>query len=161
MVIRLTPKPSATSQSRRLRPRTRGRATTRNTTAEVTRRSQTIAVGGTTGNRSLAIAAPNWTETMPPITSQTAGMRPSPPPRASRLTTAFLTVLAGGKALPARPARPGSGRAIIDARRRLAELAGRRLRWTLAEALDDAAELHRWGVRSRRTRSAGEGEGML
>ena len=44
------------------------------------RRNQTIAVGGTTPKSCLAIAAPNWTETMPPTTSQTAGMRSSPLP---------------------------------------------------------------------------------
>ena len=78
MVIRLTPKASATSQSARLWPRSRGRTTTRKITADVTRRSQTMAVGGTTPKSCFAIAAPNWTETMPPTTSQTAGMRSSP-----------------------------------------------------------------------------------
>jgi len=38
-------------------------------------RSQTIAVGGTKVNKSLAIAAPNCTETIPATTSQTAGIR--------------------------------------------------------------------------------------
>jgi hypothetical protein len=38
-------------------------------------RSQTIAVGGTKSNRSLAIAAPTWTEMIPDNTSQTAGIR--------------------------------------------------------------------------------------
>lgn len=43
--------------------------------AEVMSRSQTIAVGGTKVNRSLAIAAPNCTETIPATTSQAAGIR--------------------------------------------------------------------------------------
>src|SRR3712207_6967651 len=39
-----------------------------------------MAVGGTTPNSCLAIAAPNCTETMPPRTSQMAGIRSSPVP---------------------------------------------------------------------------------
>ena len=42
--------------------------------AEVMSRSQTIAVGGTKVNRSLAIAAPNCTEMIPATTSQAAGI---------------------------------------------------------------------------------------
>jgi hypothetical protein len=45
------------------------------TMADVMRRSQTIAVGGTRVNRSLAMAAPNWTEMIPATTSQAAGIR--------------------------------------------------------------------------------------
>ncbi len=42
------------------------------TTAEVSSRSHTIAVGGIRWNRSLAIAAPTCTEAMPATTSHTA-----------------------------------------------------------------------------------------
>jgi predicted transcriptional regulator len=45
------------------------------TMAEVMSRNQTIAVGGTRLNRSLAMAAPNCTETIPVTTSHAAGIR--------------------------------------------------------------------------------------
>jgi len=44
-------------------------------TADARSRSQTIAVGGTSWNRSLAIAAPTWTEMIPEITSHAGGIR--------------------------------------------------------------------------------------
>src|SRR5690349_24308558 len=79
IVISETPKARATAQSRGLRPRNEGRTTASRIRAEVANRSHTIAVGGTRPNRSLAIAAPNWTEKIPPTTSQTAGIRSSRP----------------------------------------------------------------------------------
>ena len=44
-------------------------------TALVTSRSQTIAVGSISSNRSFAIPAPNCTEKIPPSTSQTGEIR--------------------------------------------------------------------------------------
>src|SRR5690606_25481444 len=76
MLIRASPKARTSPQSGRLRPRTRGRTSTSSTTAEVSRRSQTIAVGGISVNRCLATAAPSCTDTIPPSTSQTADPRP-------------------------------------------------------------------------------------
>jgi hypothetical protein len=77
ITIRLTPKASATSQSLPDRPRSRGRTTASKITAEVASRSHTMAVGGTVPNSCFAMAAPNWTEKMPAITSHTAGIRSS------------------------------------------------------------------------------------
>ena len=57
-------------------------------TAELMSRSQTIAVGGIRSNRSLAIAAPNWTEMIPEITSQTGG---NPVHQSHRATLPDLT----------------------------------------------------------------------
>ncbi|GAA1426594.1 hypothetical protein GCM10009616_01570 [Microlunatus lacustris] len=57
----------------------------------MTSRNQTIAVGGTNGNSCLAMAAPNWTETMPPTTSQTAGTRSRDQVGLGRLDTSALT----------------------------------------------------------------------
>src|SRR5512139_1701195 len=73
MVIRLTPNPRATRQSALDLPRSRGRAIATRTTAEVTSRSQTMAVGGIRLNRSFAMAAPTWTDTIPATTSHTDG----------------------------------------------------------------------------------------
>jgi len=83
MVIRLTPKPKTIHQSRPECPVSRGRATRSKITADVMSRSQTIAVGGTKSNRSLAIAAPTWTEMIPDSTSQTGGSGLSRAPRHS------------------------------------------------------------------------------
>src|SRR5512139_3742255 len=71
IVIRLTPNPSATRQSAIDLPRSRGRAIATRITAEVASRSQTMAVGGTRLNRSFAMAAPTWTDTIPATTSHT------------------------------------------------------------------------------------------
>ena len=71
----MVPKASATNQSSRLRPRTTGRAMTASTSALVASRNHTMAVGGTCANRSLATAAPNCTERMPPSTSHTGERR--------------------------------------------------------------------------------------
>ena len=59
-----------------------------------------MAVGGTRPNRSLAIAAPNWTERIPPTTSQTAGIRSSRPPAAAGSRAARASLCHGGSALP-------------------------------------------------------------
>ena len=61
MTPRLSPNPRATAQSSRERPRSTGRARSPRTTALVTSRSHTIAVGVTSSKRSLATPAPNWT----------------------------------------------------------------------------------------------------
>ena len=75
IVARLAPKPSTTSQSRPLRPVTLGRATAASTSALVSSRSQTIAVGEISPNRPLAIAAPSCTERMPTRTRPTGPSR--------------------------------------------------------------------------------------
>ena len=64
-----------TSQSSRVRPRNAGRASRPRTSALVTSRSQTMPVGETTSKRSLAMAAPSWTDRMPISTSQTGENR--------------------------------------------------------------------------------------
>src|SRR4029450_8596141 len=173
--MKLTPKPSTINQSRPECPVTLGRAIKSKITAEVTSRSQTIAVGGTRSNRSLAIAAPTWTETIPVITSQTAGIRfvrgtellcqtyaavpgfPTGYTACARHPQRQITHAAGGvdKAKQDRP-RPVRDAAGLLYR----ELVVGGFR-TFVEAFDDAAELHRRYVRGGRTRCAGEGERVL
>src|SRR6478672_1857864 len=75
MVARLAPNASTTSQSRCVRPVSRGRATAASTRALVTSRSHTIAVGEISPKRPLAIAAPSWTERMPTSTRPTGPSR--------------------------------------------------------------------------------------
>ncbi len=75
IVTSASPKATATSQSSRVRPRSRGRAIATRTTALDARRSHTIAVGDTTSNRCLATAAPNCTDKIPVSTSHTGDSR--------------------------------------------------------------------------------------
>src|SRR4051795_8172597 len=85
MPANITPSPTTTSQSLRLRPRSRGRENASRITAAMTSRNVTAPVGPTYGNSFAANAAPNWIEHALARTSITA--RPRCPGR-SRSTKA-------------------------------------------------------------------------